>query len=573
MYNDYFLDYENETKEKLHEYMEFMEKKIENKIDEKSPYLNGDFEKRVAFFLEQKYLKEKPESPNNVLKEMAGYFSGTTRWHHPFVMNNIKTPVNLISLAVIYNAMMYDPNLAGDTNCGQIAFAELETIKYLSDLIGWDWKKSGGYFTFGGTSTLLNAVKCSINKAVENVCSNGIKDEVFIVSSEQGHSAHGDVCNWLGIGRNNCVRVPVNEDYQMDIQKAELIISDRIDKGMKWAGIIACGGTTIQAIVDSVYDIFMMRERLVAKYRLSYKPHIHVDSVVGWIWLFYKSYSFSENGLALSDKALNKIERMSVLMREVEYADSIGIDFHKTGFCPYASSLFLTKEGEEIYKLNDKKAVSIENIQYGEYSPSSYTLELSRSTTGPLAALSALKLFGIEGYQKLLGDIIEGACELEEYLSKERGFEVINKETNGTCILFVVKPNKNEISYCDFPETAEHKIKEIALYNYRFYLYVLTKINNHSIDFFIDYSSGFEKIKRGFHMGVLKMQTFNPMLTKARARLLGAKIANLKAEYDTCWLNFDENPIYKPKGFKLKLQNNDYELQGAQICMKLLSKN
>lgn len=568
MYKNYFLDYESESKEILHKYMDFLEKELEKKLDTKSPYLMGDFEKNAKKFLKGKCLKESIEASEDVLKEMADYFSGTTRWHHPYVMNNIKTPVNLLSLAVVYNVMMYDPNLAGDTNCGKMAFAELEVVKYISDLVGWDWRKSGGYFTFGGTSTLLNAVKISINKAIKNVCSDGIKEDVFIVSSEQGHSAHGDVCNWLGIGRNSCLRMPVDENYQMDILKTEKIISCKIEEGMKLVGIIVCGGTTIQTIVDSIYDIYMMRERLVMKYQLPYKPHIHVDSVVGWVWLFYKSYSFSKNKLGLSDLACYKIEKMCKLISDVQFADSIGIDFHKTGFCPYASSLILTKDGAEIYKLNDKKAIAIDNVQYGEYSPSSYTLELSRSAVGPLSALTALKVFGIEGYQKLLGDIIEGVCALVTYMAQIKCFEVINENTTGTCVLFVIKQNQYAIPYCDFPEAKEQEIMEIALYNYRFYLYVLNKIKSKDIDFFIDYSSGYEKTKRGFHMGILKMQTFNPMLTKEKARLLVNRIQKLKREFDGNWQNFIEDPVYKPKNFKLKYQNNDYELKGEKICLK-----
>jgi hypothetical protein len=118
------------------------------------------------------------------------------------------------------------------------------------------------------------------------------------------------------------------------------------------------------------------------------------------------------------------------------------------------------------------------------------------------------------------------------------------------------------------PEVSEDEIKEIALYNYRFYLYVLTKINNREIDFFIDYSSGYEKVKRGLHMGILKMQTFNPMLTKEKARLLVCKIQKLKQEFDTNWKNFKEYPVYEPKKFKLKYQNNDYELLGGEVCIK-----
>lgn len=569
IYENIFLDYMSESKEVLHQYMEDLEQLIEKKINHEFPYITGRFDKNLKEFLENKQLNNFPQEYRRVLEDISSYFSETTRWHHPYVMNNIKTPVNLLALAVIYNTLMYDPNLAGDTNCGQMAFAELEVIKYIADLIGWNWEKSGGYFTFGGTSTILNAVKVGLNKCLNDACDLGVKQDVFIVSSEQGHSAHADVCNWLGIGKKNCIRVPVNENYQMDIKKAENIISNEIESGKQWAGIIGCGGTTIQTIVDPLYEIYKMRERIVARYNLPYLPHFHVDSVVGWVWLFYNKYSFEKNRLELSQRAIEKLQNMSMLIKDVKFADSIGIDFHKTGFCPYASSLFIAKEREDVYALNGKKSIPIEQIEYGNYSPSTYTLELSRSATGSISALTSLKLFGIEGYQKLLGDIIEGVCSLVEELEHYgNDVEVINSNTNGTCILFIIKPVKYECSYVELPEAKEEVTKEIAYYNYKFYLFVLHKIQMKEINFFIDYSSGYEKLKRGFHMGVLKMQTFNPMLTKEKAKYLAKKILCLKKEFEFNMHDFEPNYVYKPKTFKLTYKNNIYELKEEKVCLK-----
>ena len=503
MLDEYFMDYRNNSSLIINKYIMMMEAEIEKKVDVEFPYINGEIEERVFEFLKTKEMRESNTDIEYVISEMAEYFSGATRWHHPYVMNNIKTPVNLVSLAVAFNAMMLDPNLAGDTNCGQISYAEMEVIKYISELIGWDWQKSGGYFTFGGTSTLLNAVKFGLDKSLNNVVAEGVHEDVFIVSSEQGHSAHADVCNWLGIGRNSCVRVPVENNYQMDIKKTEEIISSKIEEGKKWIGIIACGGTTIQTIVDPIEEIFRMRERIIEKYNLLYQPHIHVDSVVGWVWLFYKKYSFEDNKLDISKSVSDKIRIMRDLIAQVKFADSIGIDFHKTGFCPYASSLILTKDRADVYKLNNKKEVDLNDLHYGEYSPSSYTLELSRSSIGPLTALTALKLFGYEGYQILLKNIIEGTYSLMSYIDQYDSFEVINLGTNGTCILFVVKPSELYFDYIDMPTMTEKDVISIALYNYNFYLFVLSKIKQKEINFFIDYSSGFEKVRNGFHMGVL----------------------------------------------------------------------
>ena len=90
----------------------------------------------------------------------------------------------------------------------------------------------------------------------------------------------------------------------------------------------------------------------------------------------------------MSSNVLTKIKNLNRLVSRVKFADSVGIDFHKTGFCPYASSLFLTKNSDEIYKLNNKKPIPLEEVEYGSYSPSTYTLELSRSSIGPISALT-----------------------------------------------------------------------------------------------------------------------------------------------------------------------------------------
>lgn len=457
-----FMNYETDSKEYILKYFNLLSDLIRKKTDLNSPYIQGTFPLGVKDFLDNKRLNLEERTPENTLLEMSEYFSGTARWHHPYIMNNIKTPVNLPALAVAFNAMLIDPNLAGDTNCGQIAYTELEVVKYISTLIGWDCNESGGYFTFGGTSTLLNAVKVGINEALRTACTDGIKNnDLFIVSSQQGHSAHADVCNWLGLGKKNCVRIPTDSEYQIDIVKAEEQICERIDAGGKLVAIIACGGTTIQTIVDPIYQLYQLRDKIVKKYALNYKPHIHVDSVVGWPWLFYKGYPYDTNPQNVPIETLLKIKIMEQMVSECKYADSIGIDFHKTGFCPYSSSLFIVQQRDRLFKLNDKPLQLIDQIEYGDYSPSTYTLELSRSSVGPLTALTTLKLLGIQGFRRLLGQILDGSNKLSAALDQLNGFEVINKHTNGTCILYVIKPSfLSSVPYSEFYTLELNELKK-----------------------------------------------------------------------------------------------------------------
>ena len=42
-------------------------------------------------------------------------------------------------------------------------------------------------------------------------------------------------------------------------------------------------------IVDPIKEVVELRDRLVRELNLTYTPHIHVDAVVGFPWIFLKN--------------------------------------------------------------------------------------------------------------------------------------------------------------------------------------------------------------------------------------------------------------------------------------------
>ena len=69
-----------------------------------------------------------------------------------------------------------------------------------------------------------------------------------------------------------------------------------------------------------------------------------------------------------------------------------------------------------------------------------YTLETSRSGTGPMAALANLLLLGKQGLRTLLGHAIEMAEALREELESHPDVTVLNGENVGPVTLFRVYP-------------------------------------------------------------------------------------------------------------------------------------
>lgn len=553
---EFFQNPKDKDISKLLKLIEEVHNNVENKIDVDFPRIRGKIEQPYEDYLKDKKIPTESRNLEDVFKDMGELFKGALRWNHPGTMINVNPPANLGAIAMSSYANLYNPNFAQDMSTGGLLLSELEVSKYLCDLADVDWRKAMGVFTFGGKGTNLYAVKIGLEKCLKNQDEDGNYQDVFTITTEQGHPCHTEVCGWLGIGRKNSIKVPVDKDGIIILEEAERIISKELEKGRRLACITINGATTIQMTIDPVKKVAEMRDRLVEKYKLDYIPHIHLDSVIGWVWLFFKDYDFEGNPLKIRKLALNKIKKMYNKISEIKYADSFSADFHKTGFCPYLSSIFITKRREEIYKLGGEKTkvLQISDLEYGNYSPFIYTLELSRSSTGPLSALVTLKSFGLEGFQKIIGELMNMGEYMKERINSYDECEVINEnDSDGFVTLFIVKPKGCKYSYEDIVYSrgmSKEESEELAKYNYVFYLYLLEKQMKRETTFAMDYSTGYRKNKDGVRIGVFKAYPMSPYLHEKEVDEIVEELIKLKKEFDGVRDIFEPKEVpHKPRDF------------------------
>ena len=156
--------------------------------------------------------------------------------------------------------------------------------------------------------------------------------------------------------------------------------------------------------IDDIEAINEIRESLIKDFDLNYSPHLHVDSVLGWVWLNFVNYDFETNPLEFEPNILAKIKQNTEKIAKLHFADSFGVDFHKSGYIPYNSSMVIFKDKSEFDLLKRQKDIMTPLFHdEDEYNPGIYTMETSRSCANILATWTTLKSFGQEGYQVLLG--------------------------------------------------------------------------------------------------------------------------------------------------------------------------
>lgn len=361
---------------------------------------------------------------------------------------------------------LYNPNLCSDENARRFAEIEVRVTAMIADLLGYDQERIGGLFTFGGTGTIFYGAKIGLEKAQPGTFEKGLTNDAVLVASQQSHYASYSVAGWLGIGCDNVVKVRTHHDNAMDLSHLESELRRLIEDGKKIACVTATMGTTDAFGVDDLHGIYLLREKLVEEYRLHYVPHIHADAVIGWAWSVFKGYDYHQNRHGFRGRTIRAIAAVERKIQHLHLADSLGIDFHKTGFTPYVSSMVLVKEQKDFQYINRDREKMPYLYHSGSYHPGMYTLETTRSAAGPMAALANLIHLGREGLQVLLGHAVEMSETLREQLGSYPELTVFNDQNSGPVTLFRAYPTNVDTFELKKKELSDERFREhLCLYN------------------------------------------------------------------------------------------------------------
>lgn len=386
-------------------------------------------------------LADDPSTLEAVTADLVHYLSGMFIWGHPHAQINVVPSPTIPSIIGGLLPSIYNPNLVSEESSRQVSLAEVEAIAMTAALVGYDPSAADGVFTFGGTGTLLYGVKIGVEKAIPEVRRKGLREPPVLICSDRAHYACLTVANWLGLGEEQLVKVPTTDDNEIRIDALGRTMHEVVTAGRRIAGIVATMGTTDAFGLDDLAGMVRMRDELVRLHGLDYVPHIHADAVIGWAWSVFNDYDFEKNPLGFRHRTVRALAGASRRIKHLGLADSIGIDYHKTGFAPYISSAVLVRNRDDFTRLARREEDTPYVFQSGERHPGKFTLETTRAGNGPLAALANLRLFGRHGLQALLGHVVTMAEVLREQLEGHSATTVLNGENFGPVTLFRVYPD------------------------------------------------------------------------------------------------------------------------------------
>jgi len=378
--------------------------------------------------------------PSDIYDTLAFCASLSKNWEDPSAVENVACMPSDAAIYGSFMALVANPNLVHREYARMSDNLENTVIKMMSTLAKYDPLKSDGIFTQGGTFCNLYGYLLGIRKNLPRAkhYGMGITKDYRIINSQGGHYSNLTNLSLLGVSiKEKTIRIKMEENNDIDLIDFEYQLEACFRLKCVVPSIMLTAGTTDTFGVDRIKSVFDIREKLCEKFELDYKPHIHVDSAVGWTLLFFLDYNFDKNPLAINNQTLAGIKLNVVRFSQIQYADSFTIDFHKWGYVPYTSSLILIKNKEDLNVLENDP----DNYQYFEKEIQGHThlqstIECSRGSTGLYGAYSALKFIGIQGYQIMVAHCLQNANYFRSQLLKNPNIMVLSSENQGPSVGF-----------------------------------------------------------------------------------------------------------------------------------------
>ncbi|WP_163654611.1 pyridoxal-dependent decarboxylase [Listeria sp. PSOL-1] len=394
------------------------------------------------FFYEEELVKfslnEEGLDSLSTLKEVAQLFQGVIRPHSPFALFNMLPSPLLDTIAASTMTQLYNVNSLMDNFGGKSLIFEQKVARSLGRLIGWP--QSVGISCNGGKLTLLYAIRMALSRMFPDSNTKGIPTNCVILTNEPSHYCVEHVCMLLGLGSESCIRVAADENWQMCERALTETIKEQVARGKKIAAVICCGGTTINFAHDDTEKIYHIVMQVLDKLNQNYKPHFHLDSVIGWLVFSFKRDSRIHD---MDPIIKGKIQQIIHRQKGLLFFDSCGVDFHKTGLCPYSTSFFIASSKDMFNLLNDGSYVyEEEDFLYGNFRAYRYTVENSRPASGIASAYVALRRLGIDGMQRYFVALHRMSLDIAKELEKKVAFKVLNKDSLGWEIIFSIRFEK-----------------------------------------------------------------------------------------------------------------------------------
>lgn len=354
----------------------------------------------------QSYLQSDHNDFFSVLLEKS------TNVQHPhYVGHQVTAPVPETALAGLISDLLN--NGMGVYEVGQASTAiERVVVKEVAGAMGFDAEAADGFITSGGTLANLTALLAARSiKAKEEVWTRGHQEPLALLVSEQAHYCVDRAVRIMGWGEAGIIKVPTDAQYRMRTDLLEAYYQQAVAEGKQ---VIAVVGSACSTATGSFDDL-----EAIGAFCRTHDLWFHVDGAHGGASAFSDTYRH--------------------LVKGIEQADSVVMDFHKMLLTPALATLLLFRDGRHSYQTFAQKADYLfSNSEEPEwYNLAKRTFECTKFMMG-VKVFTILKHHGTELWNAHVTQTFDLGKSFAKLLQEHPNFELaVEPQCNIVCFRYV----------------------------------------------------------------------------------------------------------------------------------------
>lgn len=277
-------------------------------------------------------------------------------------------------------------------------YVEQQVLNWTKELYDFP-KSSSGILTTGASLANILAISIARHQFNKDIRKKGITGTLTVYTSTETHSCVQKAVELLGIGSDNLVKIPTDDQYRVRTDLLQDRIRNDRAKGLMPFCIVGNAGTVNTGAIDDLETLAgIAREE---------GCWFHVDGAFGAVPNILPEYKEKLKGLAL--------------------ADSLAFDYHKWFYVNYDAGGLLVKDPtihRETFEINASYLAHHDRgVISGPHNYNHLGIELSRGFRA-LKVWVMLQEQGLEKYRRLVRRNLEDAQYLASLINNHRSLQL-----------------------------------------------------------------------------------------------------------------------------------------------------
>ncbi|UJR19535.1 hypothetical protein I4U23_022665 [Adineta vaga] len=296
---------------------------------------------------------------------------------------------------------------------------ERQVIQWMVDLFQFPKETSGGIIVSGTSMAALICLAVARHHALDKIREKGLISlgiQFVAYCSTQTHVCIAKAMELLGLGNEALRLIPVNDQFQIDIESLKTMIKEDREKGFIPFCIVGNAGTVSTGAFDDLQSLSS-----VAKENDIW---FHIDGAFGSFIVLDKTRQNLINGL--------------------NQADSLAFDFHKWLHVPYAAGCLLVRNMKKLQETFSSPRHYLVGTKRGFAGDTPWFCDMSIELSRPCRALKVWFTIKEHGMNKL-GESIKNNCDQAQYLANllsKYEFIHVFSPVSLNIVNFRLKPNR-----------------------------------------------------------------------------------------------------------------------------------